>query len=235
MLDMGFEAFTIALLQIIAIDIILGGDNAIVIALACRNLPAHQKRAGILWGTAGAIILRVILVFFASALMTTPGLRLIGGLLLLWIGVKLITEETGDDLDGKIKQNSSLIGAIRTIMIADFVMSLDNALAITAASKGNMFLVVFGLVLSVPIIIGGSAIILLMMERFPVIVVLGGGLLGWLGGDLMATDKLVTGHLPDLFSAVPQTGAIVGAFLVVVIGKLTQIAARRRMVGHDPD
>jgi len=235
MLDMGFEAFTIALLQIIAIDIILGGDNAIVIALACRNLPAHQKRAGILWGTAGAIILRVILVFFASALMTTPGLRLIGGLLLLWIGVKLITEETGDDFDGKIKQNSSLIGAIRTIIIADFVMSLDNALAITAASKGNMFLVVFGLVLSVPIIIGGSAIILRMMERFPVIVVLGGGLLGWLGGDLMATDKLVTGHLPDLFSAVPQTGAIVGAFLVVVIGKLTQIAARRRMVGHDPD
>jgi YjbE family integral membrane protein len=235
MLDMGFEAFTIALLQIIAIDIILGGDNAIVIALACRNLPAHQKRAGILWGTAGAIILRVILVFFASALMTTPGLHLIGGLLLLWIGVKLITEETGDDLDGKIKQNSSLIGAIRTIIIADFVMSLDNALAITAASKGNMFLVVFGLVLSVPIIIGGSAIILRMMERFPVIVVLGGGLLGWLGGDLMATDKLVTGHLPDLFSAVPQTGALVGAFLVVVIGKLTQIAARRRMVGHDPD
>ena len=235
MLDMGFEAFTIALLQIIAIDIILGGDNAIVIALACRNLPAHQKRAGILWGTAGAIILRVILVFFASALMTTPGLRLIGGLLLLWIGVKLITEETGDDLDGKIKQNNSLIGAIRTIIIADFVMSLDNALAITAASKGNMFLVVFGLVLSVPIIIGGSAIILRMMERFPVIVVLGGGLLGWLGGDLMATDKLVTGHLPDLFSAVPQTGALVGAFLVVVIGKLTQIAARRRMVGHDPD
>ena len=235
MLDMGFEAFTIALLQIIAIDIILGGDNAIVIALACRNLPSHQKRAGILWGTAGAIILRVILVFFASALMTTPGLRLIGGLLLLWIGVKLITEETGDDLDGKIKQNSSLIGAIRTIIIADFVMSLDNALAITAASKGNMFLVVFGLVLSVPIIIGGSAIILRMMERFPVIVVLGGGLLGWLGGDLMATDKLVTSHLPDLFSAVPQTGAIVGAFLAVVIGKLTQIAARRRMVRHDPD
>jgi YjbE family integral membrane protein len=235
MLDMGFEAFTIALLQIIAIDIILGGDNAIVIALACRNLPAHQKRAGILWGTAGAIILRVILVFFASALMTTPGLRLIGGLLLLWIGVKLITEETGDDLDGKIKQNSSLIGAIRTIIIADFVMSLDNALAITAASKGNMFLVVFGLVLSVPIIIGGSAIILRMMERFPVIVVLGGGLLGWLGGDLMATDKVVTGYLPDLFSVVPQTGAIVGAFLVVVIGKLTQIAARRRMVGHDAD
>ena len=235
MLDMGFEAFTIALLQIIAIDIILGGDNAIVIALACRNLPAHQKRAGILWGTAGAIVLRVILIFFASALMTTPGLRLIGGLLLVWIGVKLITEETGDDLDGKIKQNTSLIGAIRTIIIADFVMSLDNALAITAASKGNMFLVVFGLVLSVPIIIGGSAIILRMMERFPVIIILGGGLLGWLGGDLIATDKIVTGYLNGLLSTVPQIGAIAGAVLVVAIGKLIQIAARRRMAGHDPD
>lgn len=235
MLDMGFEAFTIALLQIIAIDIILGGDNAIVIALACRNLPAHQKRAGILWGTAGAIVLRVILIFFASTLMTTPGLRLIGGLLLLWIGVKLITEETGDDLDGKIKQNTSLIGAIRTIIIADFVMSLDNALAITAASKGNMFLVVFGLVLSVPIIIGGSAIILRIMERFPVVIVLGGGLLGWLGGDLIATDKMVTGYLKDMFSTVPQMGAIVGAVLVVAIGKLIQIATRRRMAGHDPD
>ena len=235
MLDMGFEAFTIALLQIIAIDIILGGDNAIVIALACRNLPAHQKRAGILWGTAGAIVLRVILIFFASALMTTPGLRLIGGLLLLWIGVKLITEETGDDLDGKIKQNTSLIGAIRTIIIADFVMSLDNALAITAASKGNMFLVVFGLVLSVPIIIGGSTIILRMMERFPVIIILGGSLLGWLGGDLIATDKMVTGYLKDLFSTVPQIGAIAGAVLVVAIGKLIQIAARRRMARHDPD
>jgi len=167
--------------------------------------------------------------------MEIPGLRLVGGILLIWIGIKLLTEVETHDLDGKINQSSNLLTAIRTIIIADFVMSLDNALAITAASKGNMFLVVFGLVLSVPIIIGGSAIILRMMERFPVIVVLGGGLLGWLGGDLMATDKLVTGHLPDLFSAVPQTGAIVGAFLVVVIGKLTQIAARRRMVGHDPD
>ena len=227
MMDMGIEAFTVALLQIIAIDIILGGDNAIIIALACRNLPKHQKRAGILWGTAGAIVLRVILVFFASALMTTPGLRLIGGLLLLWIGTKLITEDVGDELDGKIAQKNSLLGAIQTIIIADFVMSLDNALAITAAAKGNMFLVVFGLVLSVPIIIGGSAIILRMMERFPVIITLGGGLLGWLGGDLIATDKLTADHMPALVTGTPYAAAFIGALLVVALGSMLKAKAHQ--------
>ena len=157
MMGMSTNAFLIALVQIIAIDIVLGGDNAIIIALACRNLPPKQKRLGIIWGAAGAIVLRVILVFFASALMTTPGLRLVGGLLLLWIGVKLLTDQAGHDLDGKIAEKSGLIGAIQTIIVADFVMSLDNALAIAAAAKGSMFLVIFGLVLSVPIIIGGSA------------------------------------------------------------------------------
>jgi YjbE family integral membrane protein len=220
MMEMGFEAFTISLIQIIAIDIILGGDNAIVIALACRNLPQHQKRAGILWGTAGAIILRVILVFFASALITTPGLRLFGGLLLLWIGTKLITEQAENELDGKIAQKSNLLGAIKTIIIADFVMSLDNALAITAAAKGNMFLVVFGLALSVPIIIGGSALILRVMERFPIIIILGGALLGWLGGDLIATDSLTKSYLPVAISDTPHGAAALGAILVVSIGRL---------------
>lgn len=219
-MEMGFEAFTISLIQIIAIDIILGGDNAIVIALACRNLPQHQKRAGILWGTAGAIILRVILVFFASALITTPGLRLFGGLLLLWIGTKLITEQAENELDGKIAQKSNLLGAIKTIIIADFVMSLDNALAITAAAKGNMFLVVFGLALSVPIIIGGSALILRVMERFPIIIILGGALLGWLGGDLIATDSLTKNYLPGAISDTPHGAAALGAILVVGIGRL---------------
>ena len=145
MAGMSSNAFFIALVQIVAIDIVLGGDNAIIIALACRNLPKKQKRLGILWGTAGAIALRVILVFFASALMTTPGLRLIGGVLLLWIGIKLLTDQAGDDLEGKIAQKGSLLGAIQTIIIADFVMSLDNALAIAAASKGSMFLWFLGL------------------------------------------------------------------------------------------
>ena len=190
LIGMSADVFLIALLQIIAIDIVLGGDNAIVIALACRNLPKRQKRLGILWGTAGAIVLRIIMVFFASALMTTPGLRCIGGVLLLWIGVKLLTDHNNDKLDGKIAEKGSLLGAIQTIIVADFVMSLDNALAIAAASKGSLFLIVFGLVLSVPIIIAGSAIILKMMERYPIIITFGAALLGWLGGDLIVSDSL---------------------------------------------
>ena len=173
------DALIIAILQIIAIDIVLGGDNAIIIALACRNLPARQKRLGILWGTAGAIVLRCILVFFASTLLTVPSLKLIGGLLLIWIGVKLLAEE--DEIDeGTVKQSGNLFEAVRTIIIADFVMSLDNSVAIAAAAKGNMKLVIFGLALSVPIIIGGSAIILKMMQRFPIIITAGAALLGWL-------------------------------------------------------
>ena len=225
MAGMSSDTFLIALVQIVAIDIVLGGDNAIIIALACRNLPKKQKRIGILWGTAGAITLRVILVFFASALMTTPGLRLIGGVLLLWIGIKLLTDQAGDDLEGKIAQKGSLIGAIQTIVIADFVMSLDNALAIAAASKGSMFLVVFGLVVSVPIIIGGSAIILKMMERYPFIITLGAGLLGWLGGDLIANDKINEVILPAIIIQSPWIAAMAGAGIVVGVGSL--IAARR--------
>ena len=225
MAGMSSHTFFIALVQIVAIDIVLGGDNAIIIALACRNLPKKQKRLGILWGTAGAITLRVILVFFASALLTTPGLRLIGGLLLLWIGIRLLTDQAGDELEGKIAQKVSLIGAIQTIIIADFVMSLDNALAIAAASKGSMFLVVFGLVVSVPIIIGGSAIILKMMERFPFIITLGAGLLGWLGGDLIANDKVNETILPAIILQSPWIAAIAGAGIVVGVGSL--LATRR--------
>jgi len=225
MAGMSSDTFFIALVQIVAIDIVLGGDNAIIIALACRNLPKKQKRLGILWGTAGAITLRVILVFFASALMTTPGLRLIGGVLLLWIGIRLLTDQAGDELEGKIEQKVSLLGAIQTIIIADFVMSLDNALAIAAASKGSMFLVVFGLVVSVPIIIGGSAIILKMMERYPFIITLGAGLLGWLGGDLIANDKINATILPAIILQSPWIAAIAGAGIVVGLGSL--LAARR--------
>ena len=225
MAGMSSNAFFIALVQIVAIDIVLGGDNAIIIALACRNLPKKQKRLGILWGTAGAITLRVILVFFASALMTTPGLRLIGGVLLLWIGIKLLTDQASDELEGKIAQKGSLLGAIQTIIIADFVMSLDNALAIAAASKGSMFLVVFGLVVSVPIIIGGSAIILKMMERYPFIITLGAGLLGWLGGDLIANDTINATVLPAIILQSPWIAAIIGAGTVVGLGSL--MAVRR--------
>ena len=213
------DGWVIAVLQIIAIDIVLGGDNAIIIALACRNLPKHQRRIGILWGTAGAIILRVILVFFATSLMEILGLRLIGGILLIWIGVKLLTEVETKDLDGKINQSSNLLTAIRTIIVADFVMSLDNALAITAAAKGDIVLVVFGLLLSVPIIISGSALILRLMEKFPIIITAGAGLLGWLGGGLVISDKLFAEFTTMSFSATPTMAAAIGAISVVTIGK----------------
>ena len=218
-MDLFSDAWIIAVLQIVAIDIILGGDNAIIIALACRNLPKHQKRAGILWGTAGAIILRVILVFFATSLMEMSGLRLIGGVLLIWIGVKLLTEAGSHSLDGKIDQSSNLLTAIRTIILADFVMSLDNALAITAASKGDLSLVVFGLLLSIPIIIGGSALILRLMERFPLIITAGAGLLGWLGGDLIVKDKLFADYDLGPVVADPTIAATVGALFVIAVGK----------------
>ena len=213
------DAWVTAVLQIVAIDIILGGDNAIVIALACRNLPKHQQRVGILWGTAGAIILRVILVFFATSLMEIPGLRLIGGILLIWIGIKLLTEVETHELEGKINQSSNLLTAIRTIIIADFVMSLDNALAITAAAKGDIGLVVFGLLLSVPIIIWGSALILRLMERFPVIITAGAGLLGWLGGGLMISDKLLVKFTAMSSPANSSTAAVIGVIFVIAIGK----------------
>ena len=213
------DGWVIAVLQIIAIDIVLGGDNAIIIALACRNLPKHQRRAGILWGTAGAIILRVILVFFATSLMEIWGLRSIGGILLIWIGIKLLTEVETNDLDGKINQSSNLLTAIRTIIIADFVMSLDNALAITAAAKGNIGLVVFGLLLSVPIIVSGSALILRLMERFPIIITAGAGLLGWLGGGLIISDKLFAEFITTSLPAAPTMAAAAGAICVVTIGK----------------
>ena len=145
--------------------------------------------------------------------------------MLLWIGIKLLTDHDGDELEGKIAEKGSLIGAIQTIIIADFVMSLDNALAIAAASKGSMFLVVFGLVVSVPIIIGGSAIILKVMERYPFIITLGAGLLGWLGGDLIANDKVNETILPAFILQSPWILAIAGAGIVVGVGSL--IATRR--------
>ena len=218
------DALVISILQIIAIDIILGGDNAIIIALACRDLPARQKKLGILWGTAGAIILRVILVFFATTLLTVPGLKLIGGLLLLWIGIKLVTENDAE-ADHNVNSSRSLMTAIRTIIIADFVMSLDNSIAIAAAAKGNMYLVVFGLVLSVPIIIAGSAIILNLMSRFPVIISMGAALLGWLTGDLIIHDPLLESHLTQL---IPHADIVFAGGLALAVVSIGRILTMRQ-------
>src|SRR5262245_59307220 len=165
-------------LQIILIDILLGGDNAVVIALACRKLPPELRNKGIAWGVVGAVVLRVLLVFFALQLLGLPYLKIVGALLLLWIGIKLL--RPGDEDDHEVKQSDHLLGAIRTIVVADAVMSVDNVIAVAAAAKGHIGLVAFGILISVPIIVWGSRAVLWLMERFPVVVVLGAAMLGWI-------------------------------------------------------
>ena len=180
--------------QIIMIDILLGGDNAVVIAMACRNLPHEQRAKGIFWGTAGAIALRVVLITFAVMLLDLPFLKAAGGLLLLWIGVKLLIPEF--DSHEKIEGSSKLLGAIKTIIVADFVMSFDNVIAIAGAAQQaheahQTLLIIFGLVVSVPFIVFGSQIILKLLDRFPIIIYFGGGLLGWIAGGMMVSDGYV--------------------------------------------
>lgn len=217
-----------ALFQIVMIDILLGGDNAVVIALACRNLPAKQRLQGILWGTAGAIILRVVLIAFALTLLGIPFLKIVGGLLLLWIGIKLLVPEEGHH--DNVKANSSVWAAVKTIIVADFVMSLDNVIAIAGAAQNTipdhqLGYVIFGLLLSVPIIIWGSTIVLKLIDRFPVVVLLGAGLLGWIAGGMIVTDIIVEGQFGVVPSSVKIAAEVFGALLVVGLGKW--IASRK--------
>jgi YjbE family integral membrane protein len=211
-----------AVFQIILIDILLGGDNAVVIALACRNLPKKQRMQGILWGTAGAIILRVVLIMFAMTMLGIPFLKLVGGLLLLWIGVKLLIPEDGahDGIDG----GTSIVSAIKTIIVADFVMSLDNVIAIAGAAQRadpahQTGLVIFGLLVSVPIIIWGSTLVLKLIDRFPVVIMLGAALLGWIAGGMLVTDVFVVERFGEPTNLVKYTAEIIGALLVVALGK----------------
>mgnify|MGYP003326006229 FL=1 len=208
-----YNAAFISILQIIAIDIVLGGDNAIVIALACKNLPEKQRKLGIFYGALGAIILRVIMVFFATSLLMISGLKIIGGLLLLWIGVKLILD-SGKETSIEVSQEKNLFGAIKTIIIADFIMSLDNSVAIAAAADGNIYLVIFGLLLSDPIIIWGSSIILKLIDKYPVIIYLGAGLLGWIAADMIKTDILTLKYLSNF--AAQEYLSLAGSFFVII-------------------
>lgn len=243
--------FWIALGQIIIIDILLGGDNAVVIALACRKLPPAQRTKGIIWGTAGAIVLRVILIAFAMTLLNIPFLKLVGAILLVWIGIKLLApdEEGHDNIQGSDK----LLAAIKTIIVADLVMSVDNVIAIAGAAQNagqdhSMLLVVLGLLISIPIIVWGSQLVIKLMARFPVIITLGGMLLGWIAGGMVVTDPAFVN--PDKWTWVPKLGTIdpatneavissalywvahvAGALLVLALGKW--IASRRPAVAHE--
>ncbi len=212
-----------AVFQIILIDILLGGDNAVVIALACRNLPKEQRLKGILWGTAGAIILRVVLIAFALTLLAVPYLKIIGALLLAWVALKLLVPDHSDD-HANIEGSSSVWSAIKTIIIADFVMSLDNVIAIAGAAQmadpaHQLGLVVFGLVISIPIIIWGSTIVLKLMDRFPSIVTFGAALLGWIAGGLIVSDVVFVRHFGEASNLVHYGAAAGGAVLIVVLGK----------------
>ncbi|MFZ2853830.1 MAG: TerC family protein [Rhodocyclaceae bacterium] len=220
--------FWVAVLQIVLIDIVLSGDNAVVIALACRNLPAEQRRLGILWGVVGAVGLRVALTLFAVGLLGFPWLKLGGGVLLLWIGIQLLVPEGEAGAD--VKPADHLIGAIRTIIIADFVMSLDNVIGVAAAAKGNVYLLGFGLLVSIPLIVWSSQLILKLMERFPVVIVAGAGLLGWVAGEMMVSDLAIRDWLASQLPAAHHLAPALGALAVVVAGKWME---RRSAAGRD--
>ncbi|NOT19589.1 MAG: TerC family protein [Sideroxydans sp.] len=177
--------------KIIMIDLLLSGDNAVVIALACRNLPEAQRRKGIMYGVGGAIGLRVVLTFFAVSLLSLPYLKLIGAALLIWIGIKLILPDEEGHGEGNIKADTQLWGAIKTIIIADFVMSLDNVLGVAAAAKGNVGLLVFGLLISIPLIAWSSQLVLKLIDRFPFIIMAGGALLGYVAGEMLVTETVL--------------------------------------------
>lgn len=224
-----------AVFQIILIDILLGGDNAVVIALACRNLPPKQRMQGILWGTAGAIGLRVVLIAFALTLLTIPYLKIIGALLLLWVGIKLLIPE--EDAHGNIQGSASVWAAVKTIIVADFVMSLDNVIAIAGAAQmadpsHQIGLVIFGLVVSVPIIIWGSTLVLKLIDRYPLVVTFGAALLGWIAGGMLVTDVVVVERFGEISGTVKITAEVIGALLVVGLGRL--FAARKKANSATP-
>lgn len=221
--------FWAALGNIILVNIVLSGDNAVVIALAARQLPPKQQKQAILWGSGAAIVMRIVLTIFAVKLLTLPWLKIVGAVLLVYIGVQLLMDG-GDDEDGGSAEHTTMAAAIKTILIADLVMSLDNVLGVAAAAKGNLTLLVLGLAISIPLIIFGSTLMLKLMERFPIIITLGAALLGYLAGEMLVSDPKMVEWFPGLHHAQElvlisdklelSLAGFAGAALVVVLGKL---------------
>lgn len=216
-MDLFTPLFWTALLKIIGVNIILSGDNAVVIALAARSLPPAQQKKAIFWGSAAAIVMRIVLTFFAVALLQFAWLKLLGSVLLLWIGVKLLHDENGGE-DG-IKGHGTMLDAIKTILIADLVMSLDNVIAVAAAAKGDWLLVIIGLAISIPLIIYASTILIKVMEKYPVVITIGAALIGWVAGEMAWDEQVIkpfTSQFPRWFE---YLAAAAGAILVVATGK----------------
>ena len=211
------QQFWIPLMQIIGINIVLSGDNAVVIALAARSLPPHQQKKAIAWGAGAAIAMRIVLTLFAVVLLTLPYLKLIGAVLLIWIGIQLLLPDDGDE---HIESHSNLIAAIKTILIADLVMSLDDVIGVAAAAKGSVSLLVIGLAISIPLVIFGATMLLKLMERFPVIITIGGGLLGYVAGEMAVTDPAVKDWVDANMPMLHEIAAIAGVAIVLVVGKV---------------
>ena len=211
--------FWIGLAKIVWINIILSGDNAVVIALAARSLPAQQQRKAVLFGSGAAVVLRVLLTVVAAKLLALSYLQIIGGLLLLWIGVQLLTDDDGEG--GHSSSTGTLMAAVRTILVADLVMSLDNVIAVAAAAKGSMVLLVLGLAISIPLVIFGSTLMIRLMERFPIVVTFGACLIGWVGGETIVSDVALR-EFAEANAWLHYAGATAGALAVLAIGKFFQ-------------
>ncbi|HZM44635.1 MAG TPA: TerC family protein [Burkholderiales bacterium] len=214
--------FWVGLWQIILVNIVLSGDNAVVIALAARSLPPHQQKKAVLWGAGAAVVMRIILTIIAVEMLKWPWLKLVGAVLLLWIAVKLLVPEEGGG-DG-IESSSNMWSAIKTILIADLVMSLDNVIGVAAAAKGSITLLILGLAISIPLVVFGATMLMRLMERFPIIIVIGAGLLGWVAGDMAATDPVVKDWVDANAAWLHWAAPAAGAIFVVALGKM--LAAR---------
>jgi YjbE family integral membrane protein len=214
--------FWIGLLKIIGINVALSGDNAVVIALAARKLPPQQQKQAIALGSGAAVLLRIALTIVAAKLLAMPYLQIVGGLLLLWIGVQLLNEDEGGS---SAKEQGNLMAAVRTILIADLVMSLDNVIAVAAAAKGSTLLLVLGLIISIPLVVFGSAMMIRLMQRFPVIIALGAGLVGWVAGETIISDVSVQAIVGG-GAWLHYAAAAAGAVLVITAGKMLAKRAR---------
>src|SRR5690242_2402187 len=224
----GMSGAAIALLQIMVINVVLSGDNAVVIALACRKLtPRHQKLAFI-WGSVGVVVLMVLLTAFIVFLLSLPYLEIAGSLLLLWIGIKLLVAEDEGDGEGGVEQKDTLSAAIRTIIIADMIMSLDNVLAMAAAAKGHTWMLIVGLVVTVPVILFGSALLMKLMERFPIVVTIGAALIGWVSGEMVISDPAIKDWVDANAAFLHTASPIACAVFVIAAGKLLERTHAKR-------
>ena len=207
----------VALFKIAVINVVLSGDNAVVIALACRSLPPREQKKAFIVGTAGIVVLMTLLTSCAALLMTLPYIQIVGCLLLLWIGVKLLSPE---DDGSTVKESGNFWGAVKTIIIADIVMSLDNVLGMAGAAKGHLGMLFLGLLITMPLILFGSAMLVKLMERFPQFIVIGAGLLGYVAGDMAVADPAVKNYIDTHVHFLETLAPIVGAVFVVIAGKM---------------